>query len=84
MPQLSFTNVPLVGAGNFVGLANYTRMLSDRLSHESVLHTYFRNDADNLSEYFGVIVLKDAFIREVVAICDAVAAKWLSYTSARS
>lgn len=39
------------------------------------LHTYFRNDADDLAEYFGVIELMDAFIKEVVAICDAVAAK---------
>lgn len=39
------------------------------------LHTYFRNDADELSEYFGVIELMDAFIKEVVAIADAVAAK---------
>lgn len=39
------------------------------------LHTYFRNDDDDLPEYFGVIELMDAFIREVVAICDAVAAK---------
>jgi alpha-N-arabinofuranosidase len=39
------------------------------------LHTYFRNDADDLPEYFGVIELMDAFIKEVVAICDAVAAK---------
>jgi alpha-N-arabinofuranosidase len=39
------------------------------------LHTYFRNDADELSEYFCVIELMDAFIKEVVAICDSVAAK---------
>ena len=39
------------------------------------LHTYFRNDADELSEYFTVLELMDAFIKEVVAICDAVAAK---------
>ena len=43
------------------------------------LHTYFRNDADDLPEYFGVIELMDAFIREVVAICDAVAAKRRSH-----
>ncbi len=43
------------------------------------LHTYFRNDADDLAEYFGVIELMDAFIREVVSICDAVAAKRRSY-----
>ncbi|GAB0116291.1 arabinosylfuranosidase ArfA [Acidisoma sp. 7E03] len=39
------------------------------------LHTYFRNDADDMREYFGVIELMDTFIREVVAIADAVAAK---------
>ena len=39
------------------------------------LHTYFRNDAQDMGEYFGVIELMDAFIKEVVAICDAVAAK---------
>ena len=43
------------------------------------LHTYFRNDADEIREYFGVIELMDAFIKEVVAICDAVAAKRRSY-----
>jgi len=39
------------------------------------LHTYFRNDEDDMREYFGVIELMDTFIREVVAIADAVAAK---------
>ena len=39
------------------------------------LHAYFRNDADNLPEFFAVIEDLDAFIREVAAICDAVAAK---------
>jgi alpha-N-arabinofuranosidase len=43
------------------------------------LHTYFRNDDDDLPEYFGVIELMDAFIKEVVAICDAIAAKRRSY-----
>ena len=43
------------------------------------LHTYFRNDADEMSEYFGVIELMDAFIKEVVAICDSVAAKRRSH-----
>lgn len=43
------------------------------------LHTYFRNDADDLREYFGVIERMDAFIKEVVAICDAVAAKRRSH-----
>ena len=39
------------------------------------LHTYFRNDTDEMAEYFGVIDLMDRFIKEVVAICDAVGAK---------
>ncbi|GAB0113884.1 arabinosylfuranosidase ArfA [Acidisoma sp. C75] len=39
------------------------------------LHTYFRNDADDIGEYFGVIELMDTFIREVVSIADAIAAK---------
>ena len=43
------------------------------------LHTYFRNDADEMSEYFAVTELMDSFIREVVAICNSVAAKRRSY-----
>jgi len=43
------------------------------------LHTYFRNDADDIKEFFGVTELMDAFIKEVVAICDSVAAKRRSY-----
>lgn len=39
------------------------------------LHTYFNNNADSTAEYFGVIELMDSFIKEVTAICDAVAAK---------
>ncbi len=39
------------------------------------LHTYFANKTDEIDEYFGVIDQMDAFIKEVVAICDAVAAK---------
>ena len=39
------------------------------------LHTYFANRADDIDEYFGVIDQMDAFIKEVVSICDAVAAK---------
>jgi multiple sugar transport system permease protein len=42
MVQISFTNAPLIGAGTWVGLANYARLLSDRLFQESVWHTgYF-------------------------------------------
>ena len=43
------------------------------------LHTYFRNDADEIAEYFGVIELMDAFIKEVASICDAVAARRRSH-----
>ncbi len=39
------------------------------------LHTYFSNKDDDLGDYFGVLDRMDSFIREVVAICDAVAAK---------
>ncbi len=42
MAQLSFTNAPLIGAGRFVGWANYRRLLTDHLFQESVTHTgYF-------------------------------------------
>jgi alpha-N-arabinofuranosidase len=43
------------------------------------LHTYFNNHADSTAEYFGVIELLDAFIKEVAAICDAVGAKRRSH-----
>jgi alpha-L-arabinofuranosidase len=39
------------------------------------LHQYFRNDANDIHTYFGVIEELDFFIREVAAIADAVAAK---------
>jgi alpha-N-arabinofuranosidase len=39
------------------------------------LHQYFRNDANDINSYFGVIEDLDAFIKEVAAIADAVAAK---------
>jgi alpha-L-arabinofuranosidase len=39
------------------------------------LHQYFRNDANNIRTYFSVIEDLDYFIKEVVAIADAVAAK---------
>ncbi len=39
------------------------------------LHTYFANKADDIGEYFTVIDQMDSFIKEVVAICDAVGAK---------
>ena len=34
--QLSFTNAPLIGEGEWVGLANYKRLFSDRLFYTSV------------------------------------------------
>jgi alpha-L-arabinofuranosidase len=39
------------------------------------LHQYFRNDASDIKSYFSVIEDLDSFIKEVVAIADAVAAK---------
>ncbi|HKE92890.1 MAG TPA: alpha-N-arabinofuranosidase [Povalibacter sp.] len=39
------------------------------------LHAYFRNDGNNIQEFFTVIEDLNSFIREVAAICDAVAAK---------
>lgn len=42
MIWLSFTDAPLIGAGTWIGLRNYQRLLSDRLFTESVFHTgYF-------------------------------------------
>lgn len=38
------------------------------------LHTYFQNPHDSTEEFLGNIELLEAFIREVVAIADAVAA----------
>lgn len=39
------------------------------------LHQYFRNDSNDIQEYFTVIEDLNSFIKEVVAIADAVAAK---------
>lgn len=39
------------------------------------LHQYFRNDSDDIREYFAVLEDLDSFIDEVAAIADAVAAK---------
>jgi alpha-N-arabinofuranosidase len=39
------------------------------------LHQYFRNDANDIGSYFSVIEDLESFIKEVVAIADAVAAK---------
>lgn len=43
------------------------------------LHTYFTNPLNSTPEYLGNLELMDIFIREVVAICDAVAAKKRSF-----
>jgi alpha-N-arabinofuranosidase len=39
------------------------------------LHQYFRNDSNDIKEYFTVIEDLNSFIKEVAAIADAVAAK---------
>ncbi|WP_445682460.1 arabinosylfuranosidase ArfA [Radicibacter daui] len=39
------------------------------------LHTYFTNPHDATEEYLGNIEMLDTYIKDVVAICDAVAAK---------
>lgn len=39
------------------------------------LHQYFRNDANDIKSYFSVIKDLESFIKEVVAIADAIAAK---------
>jgi alpha-N-arabinofuranosidase len=39
------------------------------------LHAYFRNDSDDVRQFFTVLEDLDSFIREVAAICDAVAAR---------
>jgi alpha-N-arabinofuranosidase len=38
------------------------------------LHAYFRNDADNIADFFAVLEDLDSFITEVAAIADAAAA----------
>lgn len=39
------------------------------------LHQYFRNDSNDIKEYFSVIEDLNSFIKEVAAIADAIAAK---------
>ena len=60
----SHRNMPTYGAWEYEVLEH----CFDQVDFIS-LHTYFRNDADDIDEYFGVIELMDAFIKEVVAIC---------------
>lgn len=39
------------------------------------LHAYFRNDDDDIAEFFGEIDNLDFYIKEITAVADAVAAK---------
>ena len=41
MVQLSFTNAPLIGPGQWVGFANYVRLWSDRLFHTAIWNTAY-------------------------------------------
>ena len=41
MVQLSFTNAPLIGPGQWVGYHNYLRLWSDRLFHTAIWNTFY-------------------------------------------
>jgi multiple sugar transport system permease protein len=41
MVELSFTNAPLIGAGDWIGLENYTKLFSDRLFRTAVWNTAY-------------------------------------------
>ena len=41
MVQLSFTNAPLIGAGDWVGLDNYVRLFNDRMFRTAVWNTSY-------------------------------------------
>lgn len=41
MVQMSFTKAPLIGAGEWVGLKNYTRMFKDPIFYKAVLNTAY-------------------------------------------
>lgn len=41
MIELSFTNAPLIGAGEWVGLENYTRLFSDRIFLGAIWNTAY-------------------------------------------
>ncbi len=41
MIQLSFTNAPLIGSGNWIGLQNYARLLTDRIYHTAIWNTAY-------------------------------------------
>lgn len=68
------------GSSNHRDMATYARWEYEVLDHcfDHVdfisLHTYFMNPHDSTEEFLGNIELLDYFIKEVVAIADAVAA----------
>src|SRR5690348_13012813 len=41
MVQLSFTNAPLIGPGDWVGFANYERLLGDRIFWNAIWNTTY-------------------------------------------
>ena len=41
MVGLSFTNAPLIGEGEWTGLKNYARLLSDRIFHKAIWNTSY-------------------------------------------
>jgi len=41
MVQLSFTNAPLIGAGDFIGLENYARLIADKVFRTAVWNTSY-------------------------------------------
>ena len=41
MIRLSFTSAPLIGAGDWVGLKNYVRLLHDRIYHTAIWNTVY-------------------------------------------
>jgi multiple sugar transport system permease protein len=41
MIQLSFTSAPLIGSGDWVGLKNYARLITDRIYHTAIWNTLY-------------------------------------------
>ena len=41
MIQLSFTNAPLIGSGEWTGLKNYARLIADRTYHRAIWNTAY-------------------------------------------
>jgi multiple sugar transport system permease protein len=41
MISLSFTNAPLIGSGDWVGLQNYARLVTDRIYHTAIWNTAY-------------------------------------------